>query len=97
MRLPFTIRDRAVQGNFDFLLGLLGGKIRFGLAVSVPTGGTSTVTHGLGKTPTAILLTPNYNGGSDIRGVVTVYDSSSFTIQNNGPLDSNFFWLAIAA
>jgi hypothetical protein len=65
MRLPFTVRDRDVQANFDRLLGLLGfNKLRKGngtltWAGGSATTGSTTVTHGLGTTPSEVLVTAN--------------------------------------
>jgi hypothetical protein len=56
MKLPFTLRDRPVQGNFDMLAGHLGfERVRIGTVQLVFTASALTpsipVAHGLGLAP----------------------------------------------
>lgn len=61
MRLPFTLRDRSVQGNFDLLAGHLGfERVRIGTVQLVFTASALTasipVAHGLGATPKLVIV-----------------------------------------
>jgi hypothetical protein len=111
MRLPFTVRDRDVQGNFDWLLKRFldtGGRsagIRFGSGTLTWPGGSAftnatSVTHGLGTTPAAVLVTGS--GGATLVTANTVgattFNALGCTIDGSTPAASTtitFYWLAI--
>jgi hypothetical protein len=61
MKLPFTLRDRPVQGNFDMLAGHLGfERVRIGTVQLVFTASALTasipVAHGLGLAPRLVIV-----------------------------------------
>lgn len=59
MKLPFVVRDRAIQGNFDQIASALGfTRIVMGTSTASWPGGAAksnqlVVAHGLGVTPRA--------------------------------------------
>lgn len=74
MSLPFRIKDKSIQGNFDYLvskvLGVSGTSvgIRFGGGTATWPGGSTfstalPITHGLGKTPTVTFAGDASGGG----------------------------------
>lgn len=85
-------------------------KAAFGSATLTFPGGSAFsnslgVTHGLGATPVAVLLTPHPPNASGTIFVYlnTPYDSTTFTVvgrsdngANLGPTTRVFYWLAIA-
>lgn len=84
MKLPFTIGNRPIQGNFDFLLNLLGSKNwRSGsdtLTFSASTQSTNkVVTHGLGAEPTAVLAVARGAVGN-VFCLITAKSSTTFTV-----------------
>lgn len=66
-------------------------RIAFG-AASATTGGAS-VSHGLGATPTAIIVTAD-NSSSSVNVVASGAGSSSFTVTSS--INTTVWWLAIA-
>ena len=107
MRLPFTVRDRDVQANFDKLLGLLGFNIlRKGTGTVTFPGGSAftsetTVPHGLGTTPSQVLVTSTgavtHVTVNDVG--VTTFDVVGATIDGSTPAagtSGTFYWIAFA-
>jgi hypothetical protein len=109
MRLPFTVRDRDVQANFDKLVGLLGfNKLRKGTGTLTWGGGTATtgsasVTHGLGSTPSEVIVTANnppvgvgiYTGTPG----ATTFTVAATTVDGSTPAAATAFtfsWVAFA-
>jgi hypothetical protein len=70
------------------------GPVRFGSATALAT--PVTVTHGLGVTPTSIILTPYYNGALTQTAFITGSNSTSFTILlESGPVTTTtVYWMA---
>jgi hypothetical protein len=107
MKLPFVIRDRNIQGNFDRLGQLLGlEKLRIGSGTLTFPGGSTftsetTVTHGLGTTPRAVLVTGTFGASMvSVNDVgATTFDALGCTIDGSTPAAATagtFFWLAAA-
>jgi hypothetical protein len=109
MRLPFTVRDRDVQANFDWLLkrfldtGGRSGSIRFGTAVvtfsAADTSDTETVTHGLGTTPVAVVVSANiFSPGifAVTQSVgATTFQTRAITRSGTHTGDVTIFWIAV--
>jgi uncharacterized membrane protein len=107
VRLPFTNRDQAVQGNFDKLAGRLDFEnMRCGTGSITFTASTDSantvVTHGLGRAPKAVLVSvkdaptfltfPKLNAGT--------WTATTFTVNGRleaaGSLTVGFSWVAYA-
>lgn len=61
MKLPFVLRDRAAQGNFDELVKRLGfERVKIGTVTLTFTASAdsaiATVTHGLATTPRLVVV-----------------------------------------
>ncbi len=63
--------------------------------VSISGGGTSTISHGLGRTPQAVLVTTDETGGTATNAAYS-YTSTQFTLRNgDGGNTHTFRWVAI--
>jgi hypothetical protein len=68
VKLPFTLRDRPTQANFDKLAGALDFnhvkvlRVTFVWPGGTPLATPQTVAHGLGATPTAVVFGANSAG-----------------------------------
>lgn len=78
------------------VLSLIAGsisRIKFGFQ-AIASGG-STVTHGLGVTPTAIFI-QNGSGTGGIVYTVTAPGATTFTVTPNPATATNVYWMALA-
>lgn len=106
MKLPFTLRDRDAQANFDRLTTLLGFNVlRKGTGSATWTAaqvsGAVTVSHGLGRTPTLVLVTfAAVGSGQHAFAEYGNVGASSFDVVGWSPAafsaSLGFSWLAAA-
>lgn len=88
MRLPFTIASRAIQGNFDFLVSLLGGnRIVRGIVAS-----TGAISEGTGftvnKTGTGVYVitfSPAFSDTPAVTPVVAQSGALAAIVTSNSP------------
>ena len=82
MKLPFAIGNRPIQGNFDALVSAIVGKRTRGVASVATTAavsGTATVTHGLGATPSVVLVASN-DSPTVVNAGVSAIGPTQFTV-----------------
>ncbi len=71
-------------------------RIQFGVTGSITgAGGTATVTHGLGATPTAVILTPGFASAAGC-GCATSLGTTTFVVTNEATATGVYYWLAVA-
>lgn len=99
----FTAVQTVINGNIDTanlssaVAAVISGVFAMTRGHSNAPTGTTTITHGLGTTPTAILLGPISSSGSASRVQIQLgtYTTTTFQIVNPD-VSSDFFWLAVA-
>lgn len=107
MKLPFTVRDRAIQTNFDKMAaGIAFERVRTGRVQLTFTGSDTsaivTVPHGLGMTPTAVLVSNQFIVATvDVVGYSANFTATDFLAVGrslSGPWTGSLFhfWLAAA-
>jgi len=99
LRFPIRGEDLADDTKSLFLQmveAAFGVKANLGLTSGIATGATLEVEHGLGKEPTAVLLTGLYNGNAEVQGHVKTKTTTKFSIFNSSPVITvPFMWLAL--
>lgn len=106
MKGPYSIRDRAVQGNFDRIFTALGfeqvkrGTVQLTWTASTDSA-TATVTHGLRGTPSIVIIQPLVEIG--VRSIVFYVETpGASTFRVFGRADGSFSgsytvpWVAFA-
>lgn len=69
-------------------------KIVFGVISTVNPSSTFTVTHGLGGTPTAVVVS-SFTSSTVLAGYVTARTSTTFTVMNpDSAVGVSMFWIA---
>lgn len=93
---PSQISDEGKELFLQLVEAVFGAKANYGLTTGITAGASLEVEHGLGKEPTAVLVSGLYNGNAEIQGHVKTKTSTKFTIYNSSPvLTVPFMWLAI--